>query len=105
MIKHLTALKMCLSLDKVRHLSSIHEAVRFGDVTELQAMVQSGAGINDLDPKFKFTPLHWGCNYGSLEVLIMKHRSKQILIIIYLFSLITTVSGRYLVMMSSVFCA
>lgn len=31
-------------------------------------MVQSGAGINDLDPKFKFTPLHWACNYGSLEV-------------------------------------
>ena len=55
--------------DKVRHLSSIHEAVRFGDVTELQAMVQSGAGINDVDPKFKFTPLHWACNYGSLEVL------------------------------------
>ena len=55
--------------DKVRRLSSIHEAVRFGDVTELQAMVQSGAGINDVDLKFKFTPLHWACNYGSLEVL------------------------------------
>lgn len=55
--------------DKLRRLSCIHEAVRFGDVTELQAMVQSGAGINDLDPKFKFTPLHWACNYGSLEVL------------------------------------
>lgn len=71
-IKNLTALGMCVFTDKVRHLSSIHEAVRFGDVTELQAMVQSGAGINDLDPKFKFTPLHWACNYGSLEVLIMK---------------------------------
>ena len=58
-----------LFADKSRHLSSIHEAVRFGDVTELQAMVQSGAGINDLDSKFKFTPLHWACNYGSLEVL------------------------------------
>ncbi|CAB4028011.1 ankyrin repeat domain-containing 42-like, partial [Paramuricea clavata] len=55
--------------DKVRRLSSIHEAVRFGDVTELQAMVQSGAGINDVDLKFKFTPLHWACNYGSLECL------------------------------------
>jgi ankyrin repeat protein len=60
---------VCVFADKVRRLSSIHEAVRFGDVTELQAMVQNGAGINDVDPKFKFTPLHWACNYGSLEVL------------------------------------
>ena len=69
---------MYVFTDKVRHFSSIHEAVRFGDVTELQAMVQSGAGINDLDPKFKFTPLHWACNYGSLEVFIVMRHNCQI---------------------------
>lgn len=33
-------------------------------------MVQRGAGINDVDPKFKFTPLHWAAHHGSLEVRI-----------------------------------
>ncbi|XP_048588928.1 ankyrin repeat domain-containing protein 42 [Nematostella vectensis] len=54
--------------DKVR-LANIHEAVRYGDVLELQAMVQRGAGINDLDSKFKFTPLHWAAHHGTLECL------------------------------------
>lgn len=49
-------------------LASIHEAVRYGDVLELQAMVQRGAGINALDNKFKFTPLHWSALHGTLEV-------------------------------------
>lgn len=53
--------------EKVR-LASIHEAVRYGDVLELQSMVQRGAGINDPDAKFKFTPLHWAAHHGSLEV-------------------------------------
>lgn len=55
--------------EKVR-LANIHEAVRYGDVLELQSMVQRGAGINDLDAKFKFTPLHWAAHHGSLEVWI-----------------------------------
>lgn len=55
------------AVDKV-HLSSIHEAARYGDVLELQAMVQRGAGINALDTKFKFTPLHWTALHGRLEV-------------------------------------
>lgn len=54
--------------EKVR-LASIHEAVRYGDVLELQSMVQRGAGINDADSKFKFTPLHWASHHGSLECL------------------------------------
>lgn len=54
--------------EKVR-LASIHEAVRYGDVLELQSMVQRGAGINDPDSKFKFTPLHWAAHHGSLECL------------------------------------
>lgn len=53
--------------EKVR-LANIHEAVRYGDVLELQSMVQRGAGINDADGKFKFTPLHWAAHHGSLEV-------------------------------------
>ena len=57
--------------EKVR-LSSIHEAVRHGDVLELQGMVQRGAGINDPDAKFKFTPLHWAAHHGSLEVCNLK---------------------------------
>lgn len=56
-----------ISTDKV-HLSSVHEAVRFGDVLEMQAMVQRGAGLNELDAKFKFTPLHWAAHHGTLEV-------------------------------------
>ena len=55
--------------EKVR-LANIHEAVRYGDVLELQSMVQRGAGINDVDSKFKFTPLHWAAHHGSLEVRI-----------------------------------
>jgi ankyrin repeat protein len=55
------------SVDKV-NLVSIHEAARYGDVLELQAMVQRGAGINALDSKFKFTPLHWSALHGKLEV-------------------------------------
>ncbi|XP_067039791.1 ankyrin repeat domain-containing protein 42-like isoform X2 [Acropora muricata] len=54
--------------EKVR-LASIHEAVRHGNVLELQGMVQRGAGINDPDAKFRFTPLHWAAHHGSLECL------------------------------------
>ena len=68
--------------EKVR-LASIHEAVRHGNVLELQGMVQRGAGINDPDAKFRFTPLHWAAHHGSLEVwdkkfalmAILKHLS------------------------------
>jgi len=55
--------------EKVR-LASIHEAVRHGNVLELQGMVQRGAGINDPDAKFRFTPLHWAAHHGSLEVWV-----------------------------------
>ena len=34
----------------------------------MQSMVQQGAGMNDADPKFKFTPLHWAAHQGALEV-------------------------------------
>ena len=48
--------------------SSIHEAVKKDDAVEMQSMVQQGAGLNDVDPDFKFTPLHWAAHQGSLEV-------------------------------------
>lgn len=64
-------------LEKVR-LASIHEAVRYGDVLELQSMVQRGAGINDPDSKFKFTPLHWAAHHGSLEVKCAKVESRSL---------------------------
>ena len=76
------AVFLWLFADKINRLSNVHEAVRFGDVTELQARVQSGAGINDTDSKFKFTPLHWACNYGSLEVLEHKLYIKRLISLI-----------------------
>ncbi|XP_028903921.1 ankyrin repeat domain-containing protein 42 [Ornithorhynchus anatinus] len=47
----------------------IHAAVKAGDVEQLGAAVESGAGINEVDPVHKFTPLHWAAHSGSLECL------------------------------------
>ncbi|XP_038617928.1 ankyrin repeat domain-containing protein 42 isoform X2 [Tachyglossus aculeatus] len=47
----------------------IHDAVKKGDVERLGAMVGSGAGVNEVDPVHKFTPLHWAAHSGSLECL------------------------------------
>ncbi|XP_057302052.1 ankyrin repeat domain-containing protein 42-like [Hydractinia symbiolongicarpus] len=52
-----------------KYFSNIHEAVKHGDVIELQRMIQQGADINGVDPKFKFSALHWAAHYGSLECL------------------------------------
>jgi len=57
------------SIAKKDQYSSIHEAVKNDDVVEMQSMVQQGAGLNDVDPKFKFTPLHWASHQGSLECI------------------------------------
>ncbi len=49
--------------------SSIHEAAKNGDVEVLEAMVKEGASINEIDTtKDKFTPMHWACYRGALEV-------------------------------------
>ncbi|XP_064638781.1 ankyrin repeat domain-containing protein 42-like isoform X2 [Lineus longissimus] len=48
---------------------NIHDAVRNGDVEELEMMVKSGASINEVDGKDKFTPTHWACHAGALECL------------------------------------
>ncbi|XP_077987625.1 ankyrin repeat domain-containing protein 42-like isoform X2 [Glandiceps talaboti] len=52
-----------------KYLASVHEAVRNGDVLELESMVKRGASINEVDAKDKFTPLHWACHAGSIECL------------------------------------
>ncbi|XP_060580276.1 ankyrin repeat domain-containing protein 42-like isoform X2 [Ruditapes philippinarum] len=49
--------------------SGIHEAVASGDVNALETMVKSGASINEVDDRDKFTPLHSACNVGALECL------------------------------------
>ncbi|XP_022084879.1 ankyrin repeat domain-containing protein 42-like [Acanthaster planci] len=52
-----------------QRLMNIHDAVRSGDVLELEAMVKRGASINEVDAKNKFTALHWACHCGALECL------------------------------------
>ncbi|XP_072849607.2 ankyrin repeat domain-containing protein 42 [Pogona vitticeps] len=48
---------------------SIHEAVKAGSVKQLAEMVRSGTSINEVDPVYKFTPLHSAAHSGSLECL------------------------------------
>ncbi|XP_072120446.1 ankyrin repeat domain-containing protein 42-like isoform X2 [Mobula birostris] len=48
---------------------SIHDAVKAGNVAELELMVKNGAGINEVDPIHKFTPLQWAALSDSLECL------------------------------------
>ncbi|CAK8690548.1 unnamed protein product [Clavelina lepadiformis] len=48
---------------------SIHEVIRHGDVIQLEVMVKNGAGINEVEPETKFTPVHWACYVGALECL------------------------------------
>ena len=52
------------------HYSSIHEAVKSGEVAELELMVREGASVNEVDDsKDHFTPVHWACHRGALECL------------------------------------
>ncbi|XP_071511559.1 ankyrin repeat domain-containing protein 42-like, partial [Diadema antillarum] len=52
-----------------QRLLSVHDAVRNGDVLELEAMVKRGASMNEVDSRDKFTPLHWAAHSGALECL------------------------------------
>ncbi|XP_062983457.1 ankyrin repeat domain-containing protein 42 [Elgaria multicarinata webbii] len=54
---------------KKKRYKSIHEAVRAGNVEELDKMVTFGISMNDADPVHHFTPLHWAAHSGSLECL------------------------------------
>ncbi|XP_052014582.1 ankyrin repeat domain-containing protein 42 isoform X1 [Apodemus sylvaticus] len=51
------------------HFSSIHDAVRAGDVKQLSDIVERGTNLNEVDPLHNFTPLHWAAHSGSLECL------------------------------------
>ncbi|KFV65952.1 Ankyrin repeat domain-containing protein 42, partial [Dryobates pubescens] len=54
---------------KQQDYASVHEAVRAGDVEQLAAMIESGAGVNEVDVVHSFTPLHCAAHSGSLECL------------------------------------
>lgn len=51
---------------------SIHDAVRSGDVSQVEYMVKNGAGINEVESDTKFTPMHCACYMGALEVRIYR---------------------------------
>ena len=57
-----------VSITAQKRYSGIHDAVRNGDVLELESMVKNGASINEVEDADKFTPLHTACNSGALEV-------------------------------------
>ncbi|XP_040400262.1 ankyrin repeat domain-containing protein 42 isoform X6 [Cygnus olor] len=58
-----------LAVKKQQNYTSVHEAVKAGDVEQLASMIKSGAGINEVDLVHKFTPLHCAAHSGSLECL------------------------------------
>ncbi|XP_068037749.1 ankyrin repeat domain-containing protein 42 isoform X8 [Anomalospiza imberbis] len=54
---------------KKQNYTSVHEAVKAGDVEQLASMIRSGASINEVDVVHKFTPLQCAAHSGSLECL------------------------------------
>ncbi|NWW46696.1 ANR42 protein, partial [Pedionomus torquatus] len=54
---------------KKQSYTSVHEAVKAGDVEQLASMITSGVSINEVDLVHKFTPLHCAAHSGSLECL------------------------------------
>ncbi|KAM6099717.1 ankyrin repeat domain-containing protein 42 isoform 4-T10 [Theristicus caerulescens] len=57
------------AVKKKQNYTSVHEAVKAGDVEQLASMIKSGASINEVDLVHKFTPLHCAAHSGSLECL------------------------------------
>ncbi|XP_032298122.1 LOW QUALITY PROTEIN: ankyrin repeat domain-containing protein 42 [Coturnix japonica] len=54
---------------KKQTYTSVHEAVKAGDVEQLALMIKRGASIDEVDLVHKFTPLHCAAHSGSLECL------------------------------------
>ncbi|NXI32454.1 ANR42 protein, partial [Sterrhoptilus dennistouni] len=54
---------------KKQNYTSVHEAVKAGDVEQLALMIKSGASIDEVDVVHKFTPLQCAAHSGSLECL------------------------------------
>ena len=49
--------------------ATIHDVVKAGDVKMLEQKVRDGASVNEVDStRDRFTPLHWACYKGALEV-------------------------------------
>lgn len=53
---------------KKQNYTSVHEAVKAGDVEQLASMIKRGASINEVDVVHQFTPLQCAAHSGSLEV-------------------------------------
>ncbi|NXU20370.1 ANR42 protein, partial [Pardalotus punctatus] len=54
---------------KKENYTSVHEAVKAGDVEQLASMIKRGASINEVDEVHQFTPLQCAAHSGSLECL------------------------------------
>lgn len=57
-----------LAVKKQQKYTSVHEAVKAGDVEQLASMIKRGASIDEVDLVHEFTPLHCAAHSGSLEV-------------------------------------
>uniref|UniRef100_A0A8B9SIL5 Ankyrin repeat domain-containing protein 42 n=1 Tax=Anas platyrhynchos TaxID=8839 RepID=A0A8B9SIL5_ANAPL len=55
------------SVKKQQKYTSVHEAVKAGDVEQLASMIKRGASIDEVDLVHEFTPLHCAAHSGSLE--------------------------------------
>ena len=59
----------------------LHVAVAAGDVATAKSLLDGGAGVDSLDEKYGFTPLHLACFYGqhaALCVLLKKGGNTEI---------------------------
>ncbi|XP_037232671.1 ankyrin repeat domain-containing protein 42 isoform X3 [Falco rusticolus] len=59
------------AVKKKQNYTSVHEAVKAGDVEHLASMIKNGADINEVDLVHKFTPLQCAAHSGSLEALLI----------------------------------
>ncbi|XP_038033458.2 ankyrin repeat domain-containing protein 42 isoform X1 [Anas platyrhynchos] len=57
------------AVKKQQKYTSVHEAVKAGDVEQLASMIKRGASIDEVDLVHEFTPLHCAAHSGSLECL------------------------------------
>jgi ankyrin repeat protein len=49
--------------------TNLHEAVEFGDVTDVRRLVAAGADVEEKRGEHTARPLHVAANYGQVEVL------------------------------------
>jgi len=79
LIPYLIVFNTTLTAKRENRFTSVHEAVKNGDFQELEAMVKAGASVNEVDnTKDKFTPIHWACHKGALEVRNVSPKLSQV---------------------------